>query len=126
MTPPNPFHPRHVSQSHSPRAPSSLVLRGWGPRSRNRGEETAPASVVKSGLAGHLMAHLVASTMLAHRRPLSELALPGENQMRAKIRILSIPVVVCLQLALGVVSMPIAHASGTVTVTKHADLGFTT
>src|SRR5258708_38889578 len=46
--------------------------------------------------------------------------------MRAKTRILSIPVVVCLQLALGVVSMPTAQASGTVTVTNHADLGFTT
>lgn len=48
--------------------------------------------------------------------------------MRAKTKVLSIPVVICLQLVLGVVSMPIAHANGPdpVTITKHADLGFTT
>lgn len=48
--------------------------------------------------------------------------------MRAKTKVLSFPVVICLQLLLGVVSMPIAHANGPdpVTITKHADLGFTT
>jgi len=48
--------------------------------------------------------------------------------MRAKTRVLSISVAVCVQLLLGVVSMPIAHANSPdpVTITKHADLGFTT
>jgi len=48
--------------------------------------------------------------------------------MRAKTKVLSIAVVVCLQLLLGVMSMPIAHANGPdpVTITKHADLGFST
>ena len=47
--------------------------------------------------------------------------------MRAKRRVLSIPVVICLQLGLGMVSVPIAHANADpVTITKHADLGFTT
>ncbi len=48
--------------------------------------------------------------------------------MRINTRALSISVVVCLQLSLWMVSMPIAHASGPdpVTITKHADLGFTT
>ncbi|HEX9364297.1 MAG TPA: hypothetical protein VGA47_10990 [Candidatus Dormibacteraeota bacterium] len=47
--------------------------------------------------------------------------------MRAKTKVLSMFAVLCLQVALGVVSMPIAHASpGPVTITKHANLGFTT
>src|SRR5260370_20921900 len=47
--------------------------------------------------------------------------------MRAKRRVLSIPVVICLQLGLGMVSVPIGQANAdTVTITKHADLGFTT
>ncbi len=48
--------------------------------------------------------------------------------MRARTRVLSISSVVCLQVLLGVVSMPIAHASGPdpVTITQHSDLGFTT
>jgi hypothetical protein len=48
--------------------------------------------------------------------------------MRFRTRVLSISSVVCMQLALGVVSMPIAHAAGPdpVTITKHSDLGFTT
>src|SRR5258708_9973537 len=47
--------------------------------------------------------------------------------MGGKRRVLSIPVVICLQLGLGMVSVPIAHANADpVTITKHADLGFTT
>src|SRR5260370_15855071 len=47
--------------------------------------------------------------------------------MRAKRRVLAIPVVICLQLALGMVAMRVAHANADpVTITKHADLGFTT
>jgi hypothetical protein len=47
--------------------------------------------------------------------------------MRAKKRGLSIAVLVCLQVLLGVVSMPVAHANPSpVTITKHANLGFTT
>ena len=47
--------------------------------------------------------------------------------MRAKTRVLSVSVVACMQLLLGTVAMPIAHANGRdpVTITKHADLGFT-
>src|SRR5438093_13196319 len=48
--------------------------------------------------------------------------------MRVKTRVLSIFGVICLQLTLGVASMPVAHASGPdpVTITKHTDVGFTT
>src|SRR5258708_18031480 len=45
-----------------------------------------------------------------------------KNQMRAKRRVLSIPVVIFLQLGLGMVSVPIAHANADpVTITQHAD-----
>jgi hypothetical protein len=48
--------------------------------------------------------------------------------MPARTRVLSVSVVACLQVLLGAVAAPIAHANipDPVTVTKHANLGFTT
>jgi len=48
--------------------------------------------------------------------------------MRPQTRLLTIPVVIGLQLLLGLVSTPVAQAKvpDPVTITKHADLGFTT